>query len=278
MCEYSSFKIGGPAELMIIPENKKQAKEAFVFCTSEGVAPFILGNGSNLLVSDNGIKGVVLHTGKMNNVVLLDETTVECDCGVGLARLCNFALDNSLSGLEFAFGIPGSVGGAAFMNAGAYGGEMKDVILSCEHVTPKGEAQVLKSNELKFGYRHSAYSENGFLITSIRIGLTKGDKSQIKSRMQDIIERRRSKQPLEYPSAGSVFKRPEGHFAGALVEQCGFKGKCIGGAMLSEKHAGFIVNKGGATCDDVLNLIDTIRETVLKEYGVELEREIKLIK
>lgn len=277
MSEYTSFKIGGPADIILMPENAEKMKKVFAFCKQEEIEPFVLGNGSNLLVSDEGIRGVVIYTGRMTQIELTGELTIRCDAGQSLSRLCNFALDNSLAGLEFAFGIPGSVGGAAHMNAGAYGGEMKDVILSCTHITPEGEIVQAPAASLGFSYRRSVYSSNGCLIASIDIGLIQGCKQKIKSTMMDIIEKRRAKQPLEFPSAGSVFKRPEGYFAGALIEQCGLKGRSVGGAQLSSKHAGFIVNRGGATCEDVKKLIDIIKENVFNRFGVILETEIKIV-
>ncbi|MBQ6626623.1 MAG: UDP-N-acetylmuramate dehydrogenase, partial [Ruminococcus sp.] len=189
-----------------------------------------------------------------------------------------FAQTNSLAGLEFAYGIPGSVGGAVYMNAGAYGGEMKDVVTSVTHLTQDGDIVTLPLDELDFSYRHSVYKENNSIILSATIELKPGDKDEIKALMDDILNRRKTKQPLEYPSAGSVFKRPEGNFAGTLIEQCGLKGKTIGGAQVSEKHAGFIINVGGATCDDVLNLVKFVQETVQRETGYFLEREIIHIK
>ena len=191
-------------------------------------------------------------------------------------KLCRFALQNSLSGLEFAFGIPGSCGGAAFMNAGAYGGEMKDVLFKCDHIDENGERGSLSGDELNLSYRHSAYSENGCTITGLYLKLKKGNPDEIKAKMDDFLQRRKDKQPLEYPSAGSTFKRPEGYFAGALIEECGLKGKQVGGAQVSEKHAGFIINKGGATCTDILELCKICSETVYKQKGVKLEMEIRV--
>ena len=277
MSDYTSFKIGGPADIILMPDNAEIMRKIIVFCNNEEIKPFILGNGSNLLVSDEGIKGVVIYTGKLTSVKLTGDLTINCDAGVSLSRLCNFALENSLTGLEFAFGIPGSAGGAAYMNAGAYGGEMKDVIVSCTHITPQGKIENVKASSLGFGYRKSVYSDNGCVIISIDVSLMLGCKQKIKSEMVDIIEKRRSKQPLEYPSAGSVFKRPEGYYAGALIEQCGLKGRSVGGAQLSEKHAGFIVNRGGATCEDVKRLIEIIKENVYNRFGVMLETEIKMV-
>lgn len=277
MKNYTSFKIGGPADLFLMPKNEKQVSGIASFCAENGTPVFVLGKGSNILVSDSGIRGAVIFTGGLNSVELIDSLTVKAGSGLSLMQLCNFALENSLSGLEFAFGIPGTVGGAAFMNAGAYGGEMKDVLVSCSHVDMRGMCGVLAGEELDFSYRHSAYEDNGFIVTSAAVRLEKGEKEQIKEKMYGFLARRKEKQPLEFPSAGSTFKRPQGYFAGALIEQCGLKGTSIGGAQVSEKHAGFVINRGGATADDVLRLVELVAQTVEKETGVRLEPEIRFI-
>lgn len=276
MSKHTTFKIGGVADLLINVGNREQLREIVKKATEQAIPFYVLGNGSNLLISDNGIRGCVIRLcGEFNEVRLLDNNKIECGAGATLAKLCVFAQDNSLSGLEFAWGIPGSVGGAAFMNAGAYGGEMKDVMISCEHITRDGEIGHLNNDELNLSYRKSAYIDNGYIITAITLQLSRDDKMMIRERMDDYMNRRKTKQPLEYPSAGSVFKRPEGNFAGTLIEKCGLKGKTIGGAMVSQKHAGFIVNNGGATAEDVANLVKLIQETVKKETGILLECEIK---
>lgn len=277
MKNYTSFKIGGPADLFVSPESEEQVVRIAAFCTDNDIPVFVLGKGSNVLVSDKGIRGAVVFTGNLCNIELLDDCTVKSGSGLSLVQLCNFALQNSLSGLEFAFGIPGTVGGAAFMNAGAYGGEMRDVLISCNHVDGYGNMGVLLGDELDLSYRHSAYEDNGFIITSATVRLQKGNSEEIKAKMQDFLSRRKAKQPLEFPSAGSTFKRPQGYFAGALIEQCGLKGKSVGGAQVSEKHAGFVINKGGATAEDVLNLVEFVADTVEKETGVRLEPEIRFI-
>ena len=277
MKNYTSFKIGGPADLFLMPKNEKQVSGIASFCAENGTPVFVLGKGSNILVSDSGIRGAVIFTGGLNSVELTDSLTIKAGSGLSLMQLCNFALENSLSGLEFAFGIPGTVGGAAFMNAGAYGGEMKDVLVSCSHVDMRGMCGVLAGEELDLSYRHSAYEDNGFIITSASVRLEKGEKEQIKEKMYGFLARRKEKQPLEFPSAGSTFKRPQGYFAGALIEQCGLKGTSIGGAQVSEKHAGFVINRGGATADDVLRLVELVAQTVEKETGVRLEPEIRFI-
>ncbi|MCQ2483853.1 MAG: UDP-N-acetylmuramate dehydrogenase [Clostridia bacterium] len=278
MSAYTTFKIGGNARLMVTPVSDEGLAAVVKCCKDEGVEPFILGNGSNMLISDNGLDRVVINMCRTNaSVWLFDDETIECDAGITMVKVCNFALENNLSGLEFAFGIPGSAGGAAYMNAGAYGGEMKDVLVSCNYIDLDGNAGSLSDGELGLGYRTSAFEHNGFIITSLKIKLHKGNRDEIKSKMFELLQRRKDKQPLEYPSAGSTFKRPEGYFAGALIQECGLKGASVGGAQVSEKHAGFVINKGGATSADVMNLIKMVQETVLKEKGVLLEPEVRLI-
>lgn len=279
MNKHTSFKTGGPAKVFVLPNNEDELMSVLSLCRKENIEPFILGNGSNLLVGDEGIVDkVVISIGSgFDYIKEIDETTLEVGAGTSLAVLCKFALSKSLSGLEFAFGIPGSVGGAAFMNAGAYGGEMKDVLSKCNHITYCGERGSFAKDELDLSYRHSAYSKGGYVITSVVVSLQKGEKEEIEGKMYDFLSRRKDKQPLEYPSAGSVFKRPEGYFAGALIEQCGLKGKRIGGAMVSEKHAGFIINYENATTSDVVALIEYCKKTVKENTSVDLETEIRFI-
>ena len=277
MKNYTSFKVGGPAELFLSPEDAGQTAKLVRFCEKEEIPVFVLGKGSNLLVSDRGIKGAVIYTGKQCGISLVDENTVRAQSGASLAQLCTFALENSLSGLEFAYGIPGTVGGAVFMNAGAYGGEMKDVLLNSEYVSTDGTSGELDNEAMELSYRHSAYENSNLVITAASVRLAPADRNEIKSTMNDILARRKEKQPLEYPSAGSTFKRPEGNFAGALIEQCGLKGVTVGGAQVSEKHAGFIINRGGATAADILSLIKHVQARVKAQTGVSLETEIRLI-
>ncbi len=277
MKNYTSFKVGGPAELFLSPEDAGQTAKLVRFCEKEEIPVFVLGKGSNLLVSDRGIKGAVIYTGKQCGISLVDENTVRAQSGASLAQLCTFALENSLSGLEFAYGIPGTVGGAVFMNAGAYGGEMKDVLLNSEYVSTDGISGELDNEAMELSYRHSAYENSNLVITAASVRLAPADRNEIKSTMNDILARRKEKQPLEYPSAGSTFKRPEGNFAGALIEQCGLKGVSVGGAQVSEKHAGFIINRGGATAADILSLIKHVQARVKAQTGVSLETEIRLI-
>lgn len=279
MKKHTTFKIGGAARLMVFPEKESDAAEIIKCCNAENVRYMAVGNGSNLLVDDDGIDAcVICFDSSFSDVRLVDEETVFAESGASLMKVCRFALENGLSGLEFAFGIPGSCGGAAFMNAGAYGGEMKDVLIKCRHIDKNGNVGILEKEDLKLSYRHSAYYDNGCVVTGLYLKLKKGDKTEIKAKMDDFLQRRKDKQPLEFPSAGSTFKRPEGYFAGALIEQCGLKGKSVGGAQVSEKHAGFVINKGGATCKDVVDLCAFCSETVMKEKGVSLEMEIRVVK
>ncbi len=278
MSAHTTFRIGGNAALMVTPASDEALAAVIKCCRAEGTEPFILGNGSNMLISDNGLDRVVINMCRPDaSVRLAGEDTIECDAGVTMVKVCNFALENNLSGLEFAFGIPGSAGGAAYMNAGAYGGEMKDVLVSCRHIDRDGNFGTLEGEELGLGYRTSAYEKNGYIITTLTIKLQKGEREEIRAKMFELLQRRKDKQPLEYPSAGSTFKRPEGYFAGALIEECGLKGASVGGAQVSEKHAGFVINRGGATSSDVMNLIKKVQDTVLREKGVLLEPEVRLI-
>lgn len=273
---YTTFKIGGPARLMLFPDTQQMFVSLLKACFNENVTPFILGNGSNLLISDNGLSGVTICTEKIDFCHVRDNE-IECGAGLLLSKLCTVAHKNSLTGLEFAYGIPGSVGGAVFMNAGAYGGEIKDVIVSCRVADYKGNVYTKTCEELGFSYRNSAVQKEDLIVLSAVVALEKGDVDLIKEQMCEILEKRKSKQPLNFPSAGSTFKRPEGYFAGALIEQCGLKGVCVGDAEVSEKHAGFVINKDKATAKDVLSLVELIKDKVLKETGVELETEIKYI-
>lgn len=279
MSKHTTFKIGGNARLVIYPENEEQISLFVKTANEEKIRIITIGNGSNLLVDDDGIDACVMilddHMGKIS---LVDDETVFVSAGTLLIKACRFAYDNGLSGLEFAYGIPGSCGGAAFMNAGAYGGEMKDVLYRCDHIDKDGNKGYLEKEQLNLSYRHSAYYDNGCIITGLYLKLKKGNKAEIKEKMDELMSRRREKQPLEYPSAGSTFKRPEGYFAGALIQECNLKGKRVGGAQVSEKHAGFVINTGNASCNDVLELCKICSDTVYKEKGVMLEMEIRVTK
>ena len=277
MSELTTFRTGGPASFLAVPDSVDKLKKLIKCCLENETEYYIIGKGSNILVSDSGIKGAVILTTSLEGITYEGEGRITCLAGTPLIRLCSFALENSLSGLEFAYGIPGSAGGAVYMNAGAYGGEMKDVVVSVSHIDKNGDIGSFDKGSLDFGYRRSVYSGGNYVITGASVILAQSDKNEIKAKMDDLLSRRKAKQPLDYPSAGSTFKRPEGYFAGALIEQCGLKGFCIGGAQVSEKHAGFVINKGGATANDILSLVEYVKETVYKNTGVILEPEIKFI-
>ena len=275
MSRHTTFGIGGPAEYFVTPRRWDDVRKIMDFGGRSGVPVMALGNGSNLLVSDRGITGAVLCTGALRDVRFTD-SGMECDAGLSLREACKLARDHGLTGLEFAYGIPGTVGGAVYMNAGAYGGEMKDVVERAEYIGA-GCAGELSGAALAFDYRRSAFTDSDRLITRAAFHLLPGEREKIDATMQELMGRRRSKQPLELPSAGSVFRRPPGRFAGTLIESCGLKGLRIGGAEVSVKHAGFIVNVGGATCADVLALIAKIQQEVSRQTGVRLEPEIKVV-
>ncbi len=278
LSKITSFQTGGNADVLILPNSEECLQALLQACMAHNIRYYIMGNGSNLLVSDIGVRGVVLRIGApMAKTELLGGGKIRCEAGASLTALCNFALKHGLTGLEFAYGIPGSAGGAAYMNAGAYGGEMKDVLLSCRHVAVDGTVGTFSGEKLQLGYRKSVYSGGDSVITELILQLKSGNPDEIKAAMDDKMQRRRSKQPLEYPSAGSTFKRPAGYFAGALIEECGLKGYSVGGAQVSEKHAGFVINRGGATTADILNLIRHIQKTVYAEKGVKLQTEVLYI-
>ncbi|MEE0840839.1 MAG: UDP-N-acetylmuramate dehydrogenase [Acutalibacteraceae bacterium] len=274
MSRHTSFRIGGNAQYFVLPMDDSQLSFVIDYCRKNEIPFTVIGKGSNLLVSDKGIEGAVICTLNMDTLTLLDNERIFAGAGVGLASLCTFARDNELSGLEFAYGIPGSVGGAMIMNAGAYGGEIKDVAVSACVLDENLTVRVIEGEAMELSYRSSVFKKRNLTVIGAYFKLKKDSREEITARMEDYMGRRLSKQPLEYPSGGSVFKRPEGHFAGALVEQNGFKGVSIGGAQVSEKHAGFIINKGNATCSDVTGLIAKIQDTVYKNNGVRLEPEL----
>ena len=282
MKEHTSFKIGGPADILATAADERAVARAAALCRGEGIPLLLLGNGSNLLVDDGGIRGVTLRlseaagpreTGRKPD----GRVEITCPAGVPLKQLCRFARDKGLAGLEFAYGIPGTAGGAAYMNAGAYGGEMKDVMTRVQAVTEAGEIRYYPASSLCLSYRHSDLMENGEIVTAVTVELTTDDPAAIGARMEEFMRRRREKQPLEYPSAGSFFKRPPGLFAGTLIEGCGLKGLTVGGAQVSEKHAGFLINRGGATSADVRELARQVRERVHAAHGVWLEPEVRFV-
>ena len=277
MSEHTSFKIGGPATLYIIPATIDALCDLVKLCKKYEVPTLFFFFFSNILFRDCGFNGAVISTSRLVNIELVEDNTIICEAGVKNSSLCQFALENSLSGFEFMWGIPGTVGGAAFMNAGAYGGEIKDVVEKCEFIDKDGNLQTLSVDEMDLSYRHSIFNENDGFITRIFLKGTPNNPTVIRELMDELMNRRRTKQPLEFPSAGSTFKRPDGYFAAALIEECGLKGVSVGGAQVSEKHSGFVINTGNATASDVLELIEHIKQTVFMQKGVTLECEIKVI-
>ena len=279
----TSFHVGGPARLMALPRTKEEAKSALLAAAELGIEPFFLGNGTNLLVPDRGVERFLIKpAGKYGvdelNRVWEADGLLCAGAAVSLANLSGCALGRNLTGLEFAQGIPGSVGGGVTMNAGAYGGELVQVLDSVTVLDRQGQEHVIPAADCGLGYRRSIFSGGDYLIVEARFRLTHGDPADIEARMKELAAKRKEKQPLEYPSAGSTFKRPEGYFAAALIDQCGLKGLIVGGAQVSEKHAGFVINRGGATCADVLALVEQIKAVVKERTGVELELEVKILR
>lgn len=278
LSKYTSFEIGGKCDFLVRPDSVDVLREVLTYCRENDIKYYILGKGSNVLVSDNGLSGVViLISSAFSTVSTENDEHIYCEAGASLAKVCSFAKEHSLTGLEFAYGIPGSVGGALFMNAGAYGGEMKDVVESCDYLDENLEVKTMYAEDMKLSYRHSIFCEKQYIILGVRFKLNKGNKAEITAKMSELMEKRRSKQPLEYPSAGSTFKRPEGDFAARLIEVSGLKGYTCGGAQVSEKHSGFVINKGGATCEDVKNVISGVKEKVYKDSGIMLECEVLIL-
>lgn len=277
MKEHTTFRIGGPADYLIFPTSMEDV--AFIFqCLKKHSIPFvILGNGSNVLVLDKGIRGAVVKFNSPISAIRKSGNTLSVGAGAFLCDVSRFAAENSLSGMEFACGIPGSIGGAVFMNAGAYDGEMKNVVSAVRAISPKGDVIQFAANELDFGYRHSIFQENGCAICEVDLTLKPGDAKEIEEKISGFTERRKSKQPLEMPSAGSTFKRPEGYYAGTLIEQTGLKGFTVGGAQVSDKHAGFVVNTGNATAKDVLELIGKVQDRVFEKHRVKLFPEVRVL-
>lgn len=277
MSNHTTFKIGGPVDFFVTPTTKEEVAHAILVCYENKVPYYIIGNGSNLLVPDEGLKGVAIEIYKQFKSIHVEQNILRAEAGVLLSQLAQYAQAHGLTGLEFAHGIPGTLGGAVAMNAGAYGGEIKDVILEATVVDQQGNMKVLDKEALALGYRTSSVSRNHYTVVEAKLQLKKGDSEKIKEEMKRLASKRREKQPLEYPSAGSTFKRPEGYFAGKLIMDSGLRGYQIGGARVSDKHCGFIINAGNATCKDVKQLICHIQQEVKKQFGVTLETEVKLL-
>ena len=278
LAAHCTFKIGGPAQLFVQPQTEQQLCSAAALCKEQAVRYYLLGNGSNILFADEGFAGVVIDISALGSDIAVEGNMLTAGAGVRLATLCRAALEHGLSGLEFAYGIPGTVGGAGYMNAGAYGGEMKDVLTVVRYLTAEGEVVQASAAELDLSYRHSIFEENGGCILSAQFALQPGKAADIRAKMDELMAKRVDKQPLDKPSAGSTFKRPAGAFAAALIDQCGLRGFRHGGAAVSDKHCGFVVNLGGATCADVLALCDEVRAIVKEKTGYELEKEIRVVK
>lgn len=278
MKKHTTFRVGGPARALVEPGSAEDVKSVVEFCKSEQIPYYIVGNGSNLLVSDKGYDGVIIHLFKNMSAMRIEGNKVYVQAGALLSKVAVQAGRKGLTGMEFASGIPGTIGGALVMNAGAYGGEMKDVLTSVEYLAADGNIVEVPAAELDLSYRHSIFEENGGCILSATFRLKKGDAASIKARMDELMQKRIDKQPLDKPSAGSTFKRPAGAFAAALIDQCGLRGYRHGGAAVSEKHCGFVVNLGGATCADVLALCDEVRSIVKEKTGYDLEKEIRVVR
>lgn len=276
---HTSFKVGGKAKLFIFVRNEECLPLILEHIKKNNIPFFILGKGTNLLVADSGYDGVILSLTKSDSFLkLTNENTIACSAGLPIAKVCVFAMKNNLGGLEFAWGIPGSCGGALYMNAGAYGEDISNVVLEANHIDENGNVKTLYSQDMELGYRSSFYSGKSLIISSMKFKLNPSLLKDVKSKMLENISKRKSKQPLEFPNAGSIFKRPPGgYYTGALIQDCNLKGFSIGGAMVSPKHAGFIVNTGNATASDIANLIAYIKEKVKSNYGVNLECEIKTL-
>lgn len=277
MSNHTTFRIGGAADYFLLPTEGTQIKGIFEICREEGIPCFILGNGSNLLVSDKGYRGAVIQMYRNMNKIETEGTVICAQAGALLSAIAAEAKNHSLTGFEFAGGIPGTLGGAVTMNAGAYGGEMKDVLKSVTVVDREGNIIKLSVEELNLGYRTSIVKKAGYFVLEAEISLKEGNPEEIKELMRDLTERRTSKQPLEFPSAGSTFKRPEGYFAGKLIMDSGLRGYRVGGAQVSEKHCGFVINAGGATAEDVRALIQDVQNTVYEKFGVMLEPEVRFL-
>lgn len=276
MSRHTTFHIGGPADFMIQPD-LKQLELVIAYCTKEQIPYTIIGNGSNLLVGDGGIRGLVIELAAPASKIRVQGNRIYAECGALLSKVAGTAADAGLTGMEFAAGIPGSIGGAVFMNAGAYGGEMQQIVESVDILRPDGSRVCIDGADMEFGYRHSVLQREPGIVCAVTLSLQPGNPEQIRSYMKELRDKRVEKQPLEYPSAGSTFKRPEGYFAGKLIMDAGLRGFRVGDAQVAKKHCGFVVNRGKATAADVISLTDAVRERVKEQFGVELELEVKRI-
>ena len=277
MKKHTSFRIGGPADIMVLPASEEEIIHALKVCKDTSVPFFIMGNGSNLLVRDKGIRGVVIKISENYSKIEVNGTNIKAQSGVLLSTLSRAAVRNSLKGLEFASGIPGTLGGAITMNAGAYGGEMKDVVVSVRCIDSNGKIHILQKEDMNFGYRTSRIQTTDLIVSEVNMELEYGDQQESLDLMADLARRRREKQPLAYPSAGSTFKRPVGYYAGKLIQDCGLKGLRIGDAQISELHAGFIINLGNATAQNVIDLINKVQEVIYDKYGVKMVPEVRIV-
>ncbi len=276
MSRHTTFRVGGPADVLVTPDRDRIAA-IIKLCRSENVPYTLIGNGSNLLVSDKGVRGVVIEMGEHAGEITVTQNEITAQAGALLSKIANTAAKEGLTGMEFAAGIPGSLGGAVVMNAGAYGGEMKDILVSAVVLDENGEEKTLSADELELRYRHSCIPEKHYIVLEATIRLQSGDEQEIRLKMKELSEQRQEKQPLQYPSAGSTFKRPEGYFAGKLIMDAGLRGYTVGGAQVSEKHCGFVINKGDATAEDICKLMQDVSEKVQEQFGVVLEPEVKQI-
>lgn len=277
MSKHTTFRVGGPADYFVMPKSIEEVQKLVACCKDAKMPYYVLGNGSNLLVSDAGYRGVIIQIYKSMSEIAVEGTTIRAQAGALLSKIGNLALEAELAGFEFAAGIPGAVGGAVVMNAGAYGGEMKDILKSATVLTTEGTVLTLYNEELELGYRTSIIAKKDYVVLEAEYELQPGDKAAIRARMDELKVQRVTKQPLEYPSAGSTFKRPEGHFAGKLIQDAGLRGFQVGGAQVSEKHCGFVINTGNATATDILELMKQVSDKVMQEFGVQLEPEVKML-
>lgn len=277
MSRHTTFRVGGPADFFVMPTEEEEVREVVNLLRKEKVPFYVVGNGSNLLVGDGGYRGVIIQIYKNMNQIRVEEDVVYAQAGALLSKTAAQALEHSLTGMEFASGIPGTLGGAVMMNAGAYGGEMKHILYNALALTKEGEFRVVPADQMELGYRSSVFAKNGDVVLSAQLKLKPGNPDEIRAYMEELKEKRVTKQPLEYPSAGSTFKRPEGYFAGKLIEDSGLRGFRVGGAQVSEKHCGFVINRENATAADIISLMEQVADRVEEKFGVRLEPEVRRI-